>query len=592
MLADKSVLILLDNARTAAQLHPLLPASTSSAVVITSREELSSFVVRTGAARLGLEELTVKESLDLMRTTLEAERVDQEEDAAIELCMLCGCLPLALRIATELLGERGGGSITALVGRLRDEQTRLSLLETSDGDENTALRAVFDRSYRTLPADAQRAFRLLALHRGPSIGMGAASALLGVPDGRRALDALVHANLLERTGSGRYGFHDLLRLFAAAQPVEPDERRAAAGGMLAWYLDTTWHADRVLAPGRPAVPLDPECPAAAGLRFSGQRDALEWFDGEQRNVVAVIQQAAEEGLDAWRLAAAAGEYFYVRRLWADWESTHRAALAVAERHDDTMGVAWMLTNLGVLALERERVDESVTHLETALALLRGRRIAEPAGLHLEGLVTTTLGNAMLRLGHLERSGRFHSASLCIHRRTGNAWCEGETLMSLARTKAAQHDHATAVALLTEAVNVEQRIGNWCRVGLTLARLAHARRQAGDPAGAERTFTEAFAVLLDSGDRWGAAWCLVHRDDLRLARGVQASWDEVERLFADDTQIITERRAPVPDEERIEELKAGRQAALADHAQLAAADPEEAERIGAVHAARLKELKES
>ncbi|MFI9811236.1 AfsR/SARP family transcriptional regulator [Saccharothrix variisporea] len=527
LLADKAVLVVLDNARDAAQVRPLLPASPSSAVVVTSRDALSGLVVRSGAVRVPLAALSPDESLGLVRSVL-GDRVAREPDAVARLCRLCGHLPLALRIAAELVSLRSGEAIADLVAELRDDRARLSLLSTSDGDEHTAMRAVFDWSYRALPGEARRAFRLLAVHRGPDLGLDAAGALLDVPDPRPVLDTLVHANLVERA-DGRYRFHDLLRLFAADQPVAPDERRAAARRLLRWYLGAAGRADRALAPGRQAVP--DEHPVD-GPAFATQRAALAWFDAERENLVAAVRHAADEGVGAWRLAAVTGEYLYVRRLWGDWEATHVVALRAAERAGDATGVAWMSSNLGVLALERHRVDEAVRHLERGLDLVAD--VPGPVGQHLRGLLGTTLGHALRRRGEFARSLACHSASLDIHRATGNAWGEGETLINLATTRAAQGDHAAAVALLAEAVEVERRLGNWCRVGSALARLAHARHVAGDPAGAAGTFREAADLLLESGDRWAAAWCLVHREDARLALGAAARWGDAEALFGDGT----------------------------------------------------------
>ncbi|GAA1288696.1 hypothetical protein GCM10009634_38960 [Saccharothrix xinjiangensis] len=182
LLADKAVLVVLDDAPTSAQVEPLLPASPSAAVVVTSRAALSGLVVRRGAVRLPLAVLDPPEALELMRSALGDERVDAEPGAVAELCALCGRLPLALRIAAERVGARSGQPVAALVAELRDEHARLSLLSTGDGEERAAVRAVLDWSRRALPADVRRAFAPPARHPGPTSERRAAASPLGVAD--------------------------------------------------------------------------------------------------------------------------------------------------------------------------------------------------------------------------------------------------------------------------------------------------------------------------------------------------------------------------------------------------------------------------
>ncbi|ALG13323.1 AfsR/SARP family transcriptional regulator [Kibdelosporangium phytohabitans] len=219
-LAGKKVLILLDDAGDAAQVRPLLPNS-ESLVLVVSRSRLSGLAALDGAQHLILGQLDTGESLALLATLLGARRVDAEPGAAAELAHLCGHLPLALAIGAERAGRRPDADLADVVDQLRDERARLDLLSVDD-DPKASLRAVLARSYDTLDSRSARAFRLLGLHDGPDIGLGAAAVFLGTSqtEARQLADSLTHRCLLELVGRDRYRFHDLVRIYAAERATE------------------------------------------------------------------------------------------------------------------------------------------------------------------------------------------------------------------------------------------------------------------------------------------------------------------------------------------------------------------------------------
>jgi hypothetical protein len=290
LLASRRALVVLDNASSADQVRPLLPASPSCLVLITSRDRLAGLVATEAARVLMLDVLSAPEGLDLLSRTAGPERVAAEPQAAAEVVRLCGCLPLALRIAGARLATRPDKSAAALAERLSDERDRLG--ELSAGD--VGVRASFALSYGALDPEVARMFRRLGLVPGPDFAPAVAAALVdGTPEeGEAALDALVDAHLVEVGPSpGRYRFHDLLRLYARerAETDETDQDRdEARRRMLEWYLHAADAAERHLAPWRRRLTYQ----RAVGWPepiFAGREEALAWFEMELPALVAAAR---------------------------------------------------------------------------------------------------------------------------------------------------------------------------------------------------------------------------------------------------------------------------------------------------------------
>ena len=280
LLAGRRLLIVLDNARDADQVRPLLPGTASCPVLVTSRNQLAGLVAADGAIPLPLGLLTPGEACELLSRRLGRERVVREEQAAGELAELCARLPLALNIAAARAVLRPGRSLAALVSELRGTRQRLDPLTT--GDSSADLRAVFSWSCHTLGTTAARMFRLLGLHPGPDISVPAAASLaaLGRDQARRALDELKAAHLLTEHTPGRYTCHDLLRAFAAEQAHILDTetgRSAARHRVLDHYLRTAHAAFTVLYPGWIPLDLPPPVPGVAPEDFADQGQALAWY---------------------------------------------------------------------------------------------------------------------------------------------------------------------------------------------------------------------------------------------------------------------------------------------------------------------------
>lgn len=226
-LADRRVLLVLDQATDAEQVRPLLPGTSDVAVLVTSRSDLRGLAASHSARIEPVEVLTPAGARALLAGTLGPERVGDEPEAADRLAALCAHLPLALRIAAANLAARPGRSLHEYAAELAGEG-RLAKLSIT-GDPQAAVRTAFDHAYAALEPDTARLFSLLGLHPGPDFTAGSAASLLDapLPVAERLLDRLVTAGLARPTAAGRYQFHDLLRLYAA-QHATAGRGRAAA----------------------------------------------------------------------------------------------------------------------------------------------------------------------------------------------------------------------------------------------------------------------------------------------------------------------------------------------------------------------------
>ncbi|QUQ68379.1 ATP-binding protein [Kutzneria sp. CA-103260] len=348
-LAERRMLIVLDNAADFAQIEPLLPGTARCAVIITSRERLSGLTLRASPHRLTLGPMSEDESLALLATVLGRERAAREPAALASLAARCGRLPLALRVAAERAVMIPDYDLHDLVTELDSE--RLDVLGVEDAD----VRTVFSWSLRRLDPDAARLFPLLGLHPGPQISGRAAAAFAGMPHAfaRRATARLTHAHLLRAVGRDRYTFHDLIRDYAAElADRQVTDISAAVHRLASWYLHSAAAACHVLAPFR-FDPMDKDGlpagvhPLAWTEDEAGALDALRWCDAELANIVPIIQLAMDHGHDklAWQLPVTLWTYLLQRRPWTVWLRSHELAREATRRLGDRAAEGWVVTNL-------------------------------------------------------------------------------------------------------------------------------------------------------------------------------------------------------------------------------------------------------
>lgn len=309
LLAERRMLVVLDNAATVGQVRPLLPGSGDSLVVVTSRSRLSGLVARDGARRIVLPLLPESEAVTLLQATTVGYRHTDEQAQIVELARLCGRLPLALRIAAERAAARPHMPLDTLIQDLRDESSLWDALSSEDDDAD-GVRTVFAWSYRALPEAVARLFRLLGVHPGPEFGTDAAAALAdrSVGEIRRLLDVLVGAHLVEQCGPDRYQFHDLLRAYAidqAAQHEDPAQCHAALERVTLWYLHTLRSANILVGLTGDVDLVQNSSPLAAARDFPDSEAARTWINTETDNLIAAASAAAAAGLHrlAWQTLA-------------------------------------------------------------------------------------------------------------------------------------------------------------------------------------------------------------------------------------------------------------------------------------------------
>jgi DNA-binding SARP family transcriptional activator/Tfp pilus assembly protein PilF len=542
-LTDRRVLILLDGARDAAQVRPLLPGSASCAVIVTSRRRLADLA---GSRLVDLDVLDDDEALELLTTIIGADRAAAEPGPVREVLQACAGLPLAIRIAGARLASRRGWEVRTLARRLADQRRRVDELTAGD----MAVRACFDVSFEFLEelaapdsVDPAHAFRLLGVWQGSTISLPAAAALLGQPEDAvaDALEVLVDANLLEARASERYAFHDLLRAYAAerARAQEgPETVRAAVGRLLDWYVWTAAGAASVVAPLRDRVPLPAGEPAGT-LRFDTADQALEWSSRERSNLVAATRQAAANGLHdvAWKLPVAAMACFDRNGFREEWLTTHRVALSSAQAAGDRHGEAWVLNNIGMVLAEQQ-ADGALESFEQALAIRR--EIGDRRG---QAQAANNIAFLYIEEGWYERAVPALKDALELQRAVGLRYGEGVALCNLGEAYLELGRYEEAVAYLAEALPVAREVGSSRVEGYVLRHLGRARLDLGQVPDSVALLERALAIHRVDGDKYGQARDL---DLLGLARsraddgaGARQAWQDALRLFeglGEDSQV--------------------------------------------------------
>ncbi|MDT5035460.1 MAG: hypothetical protein QOE03_645, partial [Micromonosporaceae bacterium] len=404
ILTGKRVLVVLDNASTADQIRPLLPANPASVALVTSRDQLSELVDGDGAHRLTLDRLTADEAVELLARILGAERLGADDHGA-ELARLCAYLPLALRIAAANLADQPSLAVADYVAKLRGGD-RLTALQI-EGDPRAAVRATIDLSYAARPEPVRRLLRLLALAPGPDVTPESAAAVadLDTSTAEQLLGRLAGAHLLERPAPGRFAFHDLLRLYATerAEAEETEGERAAASRRLHdHYLHTVDAAAALLYPEKLRLPLPPRPPGVRVTGFADHAVASSWMEAERANLVAVVRHAPPA--DAWLLADALRGYFWLRVNTVDWLVVANAALAAGEADAAPHARAAAHLSLGDAHWHTGRHREAIEHYTASLALSQksGSLAAQSATLNNLAGVNWQIGEVKLAAAQLQR----------------------------------------------------------------------------------------------------------------------------------------------------------------------------------------------
>ncbi|MGH3737787.1 MAG: BTAD domain-containing putative transcriptional regulator [Micromonosporaceae bacterium] len=506
-LASRRVLLLLDNARGAEQVRPLLPGS-SSLVLVTSRNQLRGLAARDGAHRVTLDHLTEQESIDLLAHVIGVERAAAESAAVTELARLCDYLPLPLAIAAERATRQPASPLHELAEELRDERDRLDALDTGE-DPATDLRAVFSWSYRALTPEVARMLRLLAIAPGTDITAEAAAALAGATPvrGRRLLDALADTHQLHQRRPGRYELHDLLRAYAAElseQTDSGDERAAARRRVLDWYMHAGWKGRDLLHPSisapEPSDPVEGVVPPT----IADDRQALQWFDAERFNLKHAVQSAYDEGFDelCWRLAHVQWVYLDGCQAWDDIDVVQGLGLAATRRLGDRRNEAETLTDIGNSCRGRGDLARAMEYQHAALAIFR--ELGDELGI---ATALSNLGAEARALGRYDESLGYLHECLAIDRTMDEPGNLAVSLHQLGRTYSDMGRAEAAIEAASEALDLVSKLQHRRGEARVRDTLSQAYEQSGDLAAAVEHLRKAEVLYADLGDHWSRADCL-------------------------------------------------------------------------------------
>ncbi|MFE0133850.1 BTAD domain-containing putative transcriptional regulator [Streptomyces sp. NPDC059037] len=586
VLDGRRVLVVLDNARDAAQVRPLLPGMEGCAALVTSRIRMVDLA---GAHLVDLDVMSPEEALLLFTRIVGEERVQSERKAALDVVAACGFLPLAIRIAASRLAARRTWTVSTLAAKLADERRRLDELQAGD----LAVKATFELGYGQLEPAQARAFRLLGLADGPDLSLAAAAAMLDLPleDTEDLLEALVDTSLVESAAPGRYRYHDLVRLYARAcaerDELPPSERDAAMSRLLDFYLAS---AAEVYALERPGDRLVDhlERTEKDGLTFRTRDAALDWLFAEADCLLACAQQTAkgstlrrsadllmaamdlaESGANSRRYEMAAASISnaakdaddpyaegrartflaHVRSLtgkFAESDAEAKLALSIGLSTGDPVPMSRTPNQRGIIALYEHRYKAAQAHLQQAIEAFRA-----DDNMPGEASALCNLSRVQLELGRTENAVELALRGVHIYGSLGATLrlANGKYALGLALTRAGRP--ADALEQLTDALNTfhESRQPLW--EGMAHYRLAEAHLAAQRPTMAA-THAEQALVLRGIGGDWsrGNMLTVLGRalDEIGQTVRAEACWREAlsiyERLDSAEAEAVRSLLAPV------------------------------------------------
>ncbi|MFC4107961.1 AfsR/SARP family transcriptional regulator [Micromonospora zhanjiangensis] len=499
LVADRRMLIVLDNAADSEQVLPLLPGTASCTVIVTSRRRLGGITAAHGAKAIALNMLTDDEAWQLLAAHVGAARLVADPQATAEILRHCAGLPLAIGIT----GVRTAASPAVSLGTLAREFTQASArLDALDaGEISVNLRATFSASVRALTPARARLFGLLGLVTTPDFDVAAVASLIAEPvlRARVLLNDLEGACLIQRLSSGRYRMHDLVRLYAAerAGADHADEIADAERRLVHFYLCSAYRADRILSADRVDIQLDPVPPGCTPQPIDTAGDAMVWFDAEHDALLATQQLALDRGWDrqAWQIAWSLTNFHIWRARGLDQAAVWRAGLEAAERLGDlpiqslaTRFIGQAYSVMGDQSAAVDHLSRAVTLAEQAGDLLRqaeahdslglvyGRYQDDPAAelrhateaLRLsravknrirEAFALDGIGGAYVRLGDYARAQQYSSQALSLFREFGSGSGTADALLVLARAAKHMGQLAQAADYYQQAVEIHRNTGN-------------------------------------------------------------------------------------------------------------------------------------
>ncbi|MGQ4413698.1 BTAD domain-containing putative transcriptional regulator [Streptomyces sp. SAS_269] len=495
VLDGRRVLVLLDNAKDAAQVRPLLPGTEGCAALVTSRVRMVDLA---GAHLVDLDVMSPDEALALFTKIVGDERVAAERKAALDVVAACGFLPLAIRIAASRLAARRTWTVSVLAAKLADERRRLDELQAGD----LAVKATFELGYGQLEPAQARAFRLLGLADGPDMSLAAAAAVLDLPleETEDLLESLVDTSLLESAAPGRYRFHDLVRLYARAcaerdeQP--PSGRAAAMSRLLDFYLATAARVYAIERPGDRTVD-HLEVTSRAGQHFSDDGKALDWLHAEAASLLACVQQSLEAGTlrRGVDLLLASKDLAESGASSLAYEAATRAARDAADALGDAHAAGRARVTLTQVLIKAGLFEEATELAQEALAF--GEAADDP----------WTCGNAPNELGIIAICKNEHAVgeahllkAIEAFRADRNRPGEASALCNLSRVLVSMDRALAGIELVQQGIAIYDELGLTVRLANARYALGIALSHAGRTTEALEQFAEALSIFIENRQR--------------------------------------------------------------------------------------------
>jgi tetratricopeptide (TPR) repeat protein len=551
LMAQKRVVVLLDNAFDEAQVTPLRPPGGTSAVVVTSRErleldgeslDLQPMEVGSGA-ELGESEALLHEIVRRVNPT----RVTDDLKTARQIVELCGRLPLAIRIAAATLKMPLWEKKTLVAYRdgLADEETRLAKLENERVEKahpgQGKVRANFNLSYRALQAELQQLFRYMGGLPGQDFGLALAAMVIKAQESETeiGLNRLVEAQVLEWRDE-RYQFHDLMRLFAR-EKLESKERTSVLERALNWYCDAATYWKDGLNP-LSCRQLAQAIATETGTSVTELEQilppiALNDFEAERGNWVAVMEQLSRlERLDrAVTLAANLGSFYEMHSHWGDWETTHEIAKICAEKAGNFIGMANTSLSLRVMYFNQGRWDKAISNYMQSLQIFH-----ESSSHH--GVATTlgNLGNVYLEQGRWDEAIKAHRQSLLIERELGDRHGIAVTLMNLGNAYLKQGQWDEAIKAHEQSLQIKRELGDHRGAAQTLSNLGNVYLKQGQWDKSIAAYEQSLQINRELGDRHGIAKAL---GNLGIIHCNQGRWSEAIAVHEQSLEIFRELGDP-------------------------------------------------
>jgi DNA-binding SARP family transcriptional activator/Tfp pilus assembly protein PilF len=554
--AGKRLLVVLDNARDADQVRPLLPGSPGSMVLITSRDRLAGLAAAEGAPLLTLEVLAEAEAMALVVARAGMGR-KAEPEAVAEITELCGRLPLALAVSAARAAARPALALAELAAEMRDTRDRLDALDA--GEPSASARAVFSWSYRTLTPPAARMFRLLGLHPGPDIGANAAACLAGVParQGGAMLGELARSHIAAEPSAGRFGLHDLLRAYArerAGADETAAERHAATNRMVDYYLYTAHEMALLLFPPRHTITLVPSQPGVVREELSSYQQAWSWAEDEYLVLLEMVPFAAEAGLSAhaWQLAWALETFLSRRGRWDELAHIQQVALDAARQAQDVTGEAHAHCGVGLTSVLRGQYEDGHAHLDQAAQLFR--RLADGSG---EARAHVRAGQAFWRQGRHEEAFRSAQRALQLYRASGDRAGQAGSMNNIGMYRIHLGDYERALDVCGRAVAMFRELGDRRGEANVLDSLGEAYHRLGRADEAIACYQQSLGAFRELGDRYNQAEILTHLAVQYQAKGAD---HDARSCLEQALAILTElgHRDAAQVEARLRDLAAGPQ----------------------------------